>query len=392
MKVNFKASVLEAVKIGILVILITWIQGEVIEIRRDLHGSTNGIAVAQGRYSRELGETKKMIRSALEDTSVQFTQARKILLDSSEKLRGEREEIERLIDDRTGELESTLNTRLLAERQLIARESAAVAAGAEAPRSPRPPERDPKEMKRKMVYPTVQLRGEGTVGSGVLVYSETQPEDAPGGAVTFILTAHHVVLEVTGDETARKRVEDVRVIADDDDFDPQVYKAELVLFDRERDAALLRLISERRFPNIAEFAPRETLRRIDIFTPAYAVGCPLGNRPLPTVGEVSTKSKVVGDQVFWMLNAPTFFGNSGGGIYLGSTCQLIGISSMIYTYGKTSPAVVPHMGLFVPLETLYDWLDTKGHSFIWKREPVPKDLLDRYGLGASRKSEVGSRK
>jgi hypothetical protein len=97
------------------------------------------------------------------------------------------------------------------------------------------------------------------------------------------------------------------------------------------------------------------------------------------VGEVSTKSKVVGDQVFWMLNAPTFFGNSGGGIYLGSTCQLIGISSMIYTYGKASPAVVPHMGLFVPLETLYDWLDTKGYSFIWRREPAG-GLIEKYGL------------
>jgi hypothetical protein len=53
---------------------------------------------------------------------------------------------------------------------------------------------------------------------------------------------------------------------------------------------------------------------------------------------------------------------------------------MIYTYGKSAPTVVPHMGLFVPLESIYDWLDAEGHSFIYKREPVPARLHAKYGL------------
>ena len=31
--------------------------------------------------------------------------------------------------------------------------------------------------------------------------------------------------------------------------------------------------------------PESELSRLDVFAPAYAVGCPLGNQPLPTLGE-----------------------------------------------------------------------------------------------------------
>ena len=76
-----------------------------------------------------------------------------------------------------------------------------------------------------------------------------------------------------------------------------------------------------------------------------------------------------------MLSAPTFFGNSGGGVYLADTYRLVGISSMIYTYGKMNPTVVPHMGLFVPIETIYRWLDGEGYSFVHERKPVPRVML-----------------
>jgi hypothetical protein len=84
---------------------------------------------------------------------------------------------------------------------------------------------------------------------------------------------------------------------------------------------------------------------------------------------------VVSGQVFWMLNAPTFFGNSGGGVFQAESYRLIGISSMIYTYGKAQPAVVPHLGLFVPLSTIDEWLELEGYGFLRRREPIPREML-----------------
>jgi S1-C subfamily serine protease len=109
--------------------------------------------------------------------------------------------------------------------------------------------------------------------------------------------------------------------------------------------------------------------KLSVFDTVYAVGCPLGNQPLPTFGEISSQYKPVGDEIFWMVSAPTFFGNSGGGIFLSGEGQLVGISSMIYTYGKRSPMVVPHMGLFVPLQTVRSWLRREGFAHLM--DPAP---------------------
>jgi hypothetical protein len=171
-------------------------------------------------------------------------------------------------------------------------------------------------MKRKMVHPTVLLKGNGTVGSGVIVYSEPMPGAAEGAVrpyATFVITAYHVVMEVLGGQTDVGRVEEIQVSQGEDPTFVEVFSGLLVLCDRARDVALLKLNTSRKFEDVADLTPRDELNRVDIFARAYAVGCPLGNRPLPTIGEVSSKSKIVADQVFWMLSAPTFFGNSGGG-------------------------------------------------------------------------------
>ena len=50
---------------------------------------------------------------------------------------------------------------------------------------------------------------------------------------------------------------------------------------------------------------------------------------------------------------------------------------MIYTYGKRNPTVVPHMGLFVPVDVIYRWLDDAGLGFIERGDEIPADLRKR---------------
>ena len=379
MKVGSRTALWELLKLGVALCLFLYLQGQILEIRRDVHGNSNGIAVAQSRQTNEFTETSRLLKSVLEDTSIQFTEARKVFEESTGLIQDERRELAKLIDHRTDELTATLKDGLRSERTMIEEARTRVDSQEESLRKlERTIGEDPFERKRRMIYPTVQLRGSGTVGSGVVIYSQPAPSESALGdgasCVTFVLTAFHVVTEVMGARTGSKTVEEVRLLGENDVFEPEVYSADLVIHDRDRDTALLRLRSGRRIPHVAKLAPRDTIQRLDVFARAYAVGCPLGNRPLPTVGEISSKSKVVGDQVFWMLSAPTFFGNSGGGVYLASNCELIGISSMIYTYGKESPTVVPHMGLFVSLDSVYDWLEREGFTFVTKGAPIPKSL------------------
>ncbi len=73
-----------------------------------------------------------------------------------------------------------------------------------------------------------------------------------------------------------------------------------------------------------------------------------------------------------MINAPTYFGNSGGGIYRADTKQLIGVFSKIYTHGKGNPVVVPHMGLCTPMEQIYAWLATENLDHLLQSSSVPR--------------------
>ncbi|MGE4618506.1 MAG: serine protease [Planctomycetota bacterium] len=214
----------------------------------------------------------------------------------------------------------------------------------------------------RMIYPIVQLRGNGTVGSGVVISSELA---ADGRWKTWIVTAYHVVEEVRDLTTEEVVIREIRF------FDPAQGRLSEDIFDGfevaslpESDLSLIRVDRATEWPYVAIAADETDCKSLSVFDSVYAVGCPLGNNPLPTLGEISSKYKLVGEEVYWMVNAPTYFGNSGGGIFLAGAGELIGISSMIYTYGKRSPMVVPHMGLFVPFHTVRSWLRREGFAYL----------------------------
>jgi hypothetical protein len=226
--------------------------------------------------------------------------------------------------------------------------------------------RDPERMWRELLGPTVQLMGEETVGSGVLLPSE--PYGAPGEYRTLLITAWHVVRDIqAGPE---RLFEPVPVTVYGQDKTITAESALLLEHDVEADLALLRLETTRKLNCGVRLASRERLERVRIFDQVYAVGCPLGNDPIPTFGEIADTQHAVDGQRYWMLSAPTYIGNSGGGIFDARTHELLGIFSKIYTHGSIRPTVVPHMGLATSMLVVYDWFDKVGYAGL---EPRPSD-------------------
>ncbi len=307
----------------------------------------------------ELERDQRKTRGELEAAHGQVREVEADLREeNNDRVERERVQLLALIDDRSEEM------RTLIEKGLSRIDGAAVAATAEVysrvESLASTIERQPLHMKRRMIYPVVQLRGNGTVGSGVVVRSD--PVDASGVSKTYILTAYHVVHEVMDPATEEQgSVQDIRFLDPENDrLGLDSHSAEVVAEDQDIDLSLLRVDLDTRWPFVAELAAREEISSLEVFDPVYAVGCPLGNKPLPSIGEISSQEKLVSGTNFWMVNAPTFFGNSGGGIFHLPSGRLVGISSMIYTYGKRQPMVVPHMGLFVPLQTVRIWLEKEG--------------------------------
>ena len=218
--------------------------------------------------------------------------------------------------------------------------------------------RDVESMWRELMGPTVQLSGESTVGSGVLL--ESIPDG--DGYKTYVLTAWHVVRDILADADMLDGPIPITM------YSPEGaktrFEAELLRFDPGIDSALLQLDSTEAVPFGAKLASRDELASISIFSNIYAAGCPLGNDPIPTFGELADTRHVVDGDLYWMVSAPTYVGNSGGGIFDADSRKLIGIFSKIYTHGTLRPTVVPHMGLSTPLSVVYDWLDGVGYGKI----------------------------
>ncbi|MDG1985530.1 MAG: trypsin-like peptidase domain-containing protein [Planctomycetota bacterium] len=223
------------------------------------------------------------------------------------------------------------------------------------------PQLDPNRLWSATVGPTVQLRGSSTVGSGVLLQSRPAEEN-PETYRTLMLTSWHVIRDIRAD--SHNTVDPIPVFVRDLNGAKSEYTATVLDHNVELDAALLILDTNEPFEVGAMLPTRHRLGSTEVFDDVVAVGCPLGNDPIPTQGQLTDLYHEVEDARFWMISAPTYIGNSGGGIYGLDSHELLGIFSKIYTHGSIRPTVIPHMGLVTPLGAIYDWIDESGVASI----------------------------
>jgi len=185
---------------------------------------------------------------------------------------------------------------------------------------------------QEVLMPVVKIRTGNGTGSGVIISDK------------HILTAAHVVGdEITVQVIAYSYHQDTRALS----CLASCLSAFVVMTDTVKDLALLELKSTICSLKSAELAPRNYTPYI--FTEVYAVGCSLGLDPRPSEGIISVVSNTE-----WEISAPIIPGNSGGGVFLKSTHELIGIAVWIRTYGWQ---VIPQMAGIVRLQDIYEFLD-----------------------------------
>lgn len=212
---------------------------------------------------------------------------------------------------------------------------------------------------RELMSPTVRVQSKSEVGSGTILLSKPVGR---GRARSYVLTAYHIVEEVEGEGGD---------VALEVDFyaDGKLIRTELakvVARQPDLDLALLEVRGYHVYATKARIPTRAALPRTPIFSKVYAIGCPLGYSPLPTSGELTSKDKELDGNHYWMINAPTIFGNSGGGIYHARSRTMIGVLSRISAYKNMIDVAVPHMGLVTPLDQVYDWLDGTRFGFVYR--------------------------
>jgi len=226
-----------------------------------------------------------------------------------------------------------------------------------------------------LMEPTVQVSGKETVGTGVIIGSNGADHSSE---TKYILTAWHVIRDLFYDSENLSPEIEVQAYNTGKTKVVGTHSAYLVEYDADIDVALLRLRdlgSPLVGAKLPDFTTSEAGR---VFQSVYAVGCPLGNNPVPTLGEILDIDHQVDGQKYWMISAPTYIGNSGGGVFDKETHELLGIFTKIYTHGSVRPSVVPHMGLMAPMDQVYKWMDRVGYASLipnFESEPGPNGSL-----------------
>lgn len=265
---------------------------------------------------------------------------------------------------------------------------------------------DKEQAHEKYLYPIVRVEaGRGSLGSGTVIYSgkmyvEIEEElDAEGDkqtirtmvmgtkATTYVLTNYHVIrssITVTeewdsdkGENVKKERraivyVESFKYRNLSTPVGTLRVEADIVEYNEDGDMALLQLRSEDPYPNVADIYPVGKWGQLHLFDETVAVGCSLAFPPLPTYGIITRKGFQVDSLEFWMSSSQVIYGNSGGAMFTGKG-ELIGIPSRLAIVGWA--VSVTHMGLFIPLDRIHEWLVDKQYEFIFDKEFSLKDSI-----------------
>ena len=117
--------------------------------------------------------------------------------------------------------------------------------------------------------------------------------------------------------------------------------------DENADIALVALESECENAAITPLGVRTPAPGSDVFV----IGCPMGKCGMITKGVISNYV-YIGGQSFVITDAKAYFGNSGGGLFDGTT--LVGIASQLIVYNHNDVPI--SYSAFVPLRVIKQFL------------------------------------
>jgi len=254
---------------------------------------------------------------------------------------------------------------------------------------------DGKAGHEKYIYPVVRVSASGGVGSGTVLYSQPN-EDLDYS--TYVLTNYHVIgRNITVVEkfdadlgkdvkTEKKSICYVEIFKFRDLSTPVgtlKVEADIIIHTRDQDMALLKLRSVDGVKHRAQLLKKEEVDNIRCLDENVAVGCSLAFPPVPTIGYLSRKNIQIDSLPYHMSSAQIIYGNSGGAMFDGDG-NFIGVPSRGMVVGWGTP--VTHMGFFIPVSRVYDWLESEHYDFIFDPTKNEKECLE------IRKKEIEEKK
>jgi hypothetical protein len=234
------------------------------------------------------------------------------------------------------------------------------------------------ELHDNVLYPVTRVKTGKAGGSGVLVYSEPDPEDS-GKYINIVLTCQHVIdgsISVKDEwdsllkrEIKKDIMEEVSVEIFDYDgskiSSANSSQAEIIAYDKGHDLAAVKLHNSRPQEHIASVYPKDDIDNLRLFDEVWTSGCSLLHDPFSNKGELTYLREMIDQKSYIMYNAPSIFGNSGGGVFHGNG-TLLGLCSRITNiqlgFGID---VMTWMGFGTHPSRLYEFFEHHELQFIY---------------------------
>lgn len=250
-----------------------------------------------------------------------------------------------------------------------------------------------KDLHEQVLYCTVRVRTDKAGGSGTVLFSKANKKNE---YETYVMTNYHVV----DDAITVKKVWDSRIGRDiKKDFRSTVsveyfkynnfshcvgsygVEADIVAYTAEEDMALLKLRDkERQAENVANILSKNDINMVRMFDKVYCCGAAMGHPPIPTEGLITHMDDEIDNYNYWMSSAQIIYGNSGGAVFRKNNSglyQFIGIPSKLQlSIAGFSASPITHMGYFIPIERVYNFLDKNHYQFIYDSNYTPEQCHD----------------
>lgn len=237
----------------------------------------------------------------------------------------------------------------------------------------------------KYLYPVVRVSVDRGSGSGTIIYSDLVED---GKYSTYILTNHHVIasaIRITsewdsdlGKEVKRESrsivyVEVFKYRNLSTPVGTMKLEADVVIYNKAEDMAIVKIRLDDKMKYVATLPDKDKTEEYRVADESIASGCSLGHPPLISIGPITRLGLQVDSFPYDMSAAQIIFGNSGGAMFA-SDGTLIGVPSRVAMAGWS--AAVTHMGLFIPIKRVYDWLEKEHYDFIFDPEKNEKTSLE----------------
>ena len=247
------------------------------------------------------------------------------------------------------------------------------------------------EVHDKVLYPVVRVRTGNSGGSGVLIYSEPDP-DNEGRYINIALTCQHVVDSaikirdefdpVLKQQRKSDYFEEVAIEVFDYDGSKLISsnstQADIIAYDKHHDLAAVRLHNFRQQPFVSSIIPKDEIDELKIASPVVTCGCSLPHDPFPNNGTLTYLREVIEQKAYLMSNAPSIFGNSGGGLFHGETGHLLGLTSRVtVTQMGFGMDVQTWMNFSTHPDRLYEFFEHQELQFLYDKTDNYRDAIRR---------------